>query len=689
MKALKEHQPLLLFRVGPVDICAPVTEVDSIVVPQELTQIPHQAPSILGVFHYRNQTVSVISMHMKFGLPQPEEGGQGRIIMATTRRGLTGFLVDEIYEVTSDYEYDWRAPPRYVNGNVFDSTLLWEDKLILNTDFDRLQAMDEAAPLTAWVKEHRSEAQGAQAEEIGDEALADTGPEAPEALNTDAAESAQLLKLTDSKAEEVQEDGPVNDESAAERESPKLLPAAVTPLVTKSDVAWAARAPLNEAEDSSSPVGEGIEESSRMLALPPAASPAEEFAGNEMVEPTATSLDDVEADETITESLEAQEFIGEEENTAAFAEYEAEVMEDVQADEAVNQPEETVLPFAIQEEETDLESALEQATALLDDFDGHDEHDDFVQTDAVITPYENSDERMQESMPVVSPFEETDDHLSTGQITAKNEKVLIDDADAGDRSYISDVLGEDAVTEPKSSPVINPPNRWPLAVAAAILIMIGGAWTIWSGLQSGSFSLDKAWVDDIVERGVQNSKEKSIITFPAELGRKSAPNDQSDETLMETSSEPSAEVDGRNTSSALENTNGEVQDRGGGGSEMAKASDPPIDKIDDGLARQVKTSEEQAIAPALVVEDVTFAPLAPLENKQENMTPLATGSGIHLVVKGDTLWHLSSFYLSTPYKYFDIARLSRIKNPDRIYPGDLVRYRDDVDLPAYAPQLKR
>ncbi len=46
---------------------------------------------------------------------------------------------------------------------------------------------------------------------------------------------------------------------------------------------------------------------------------------------------------------------------------------------------------------------------------------------------------------------------------------------------------------------------------------------------------------------------------------------------------------------------------------------------------------------------------------------------IHKIVKGDTLWGIAKRYINDPYRYPELARLSKIKNPDRIYPGNRVR----------------
>ncbi len=46
---------------------------------------------------------------------------------------------------------------------------------------------------------------------------------------------------------------------------------------------------------------------------------------------------------------------------------------------------------------------------------------------------------------------------------------------------------------------------------------------------------------------------------------------------------------------------------------------------------------------------------------------------IHIVTKGDTLWHIAKQYVNNPFRYPELARLSNIKNPDLIYPGNRVR----------------
>jgi len=45
---------------------------------------------------------------------------------------------------------------------------------------------------------------------------------------------------------------------------------------------------------------------------------------------------------------------------------------------------------------------------------------------------------------------------------------------------------------------------------------------------------------------------------------------------------------------------------------------------------------------------------------------------VHVVVKGDTLWHIAKRYIDNPWRYPELAKLSKIKNPDLIYPGNKI-----------------
>jgi chemotaxis signal transduction protein/nucleoid-associated protein YgaU len=95
------------------------------------------------------------------------------------------------------------------------------------------------------------------------------------------------------------------------------------------------------------------------------------------------------------------------------------------------------------------------------------------------------------------------------------------------------------------------------------------------------------------------------------------------------------------------------------------------------------TPERSAPAPSdpIVWRVETNDFILTIERPQPGTPPAspAPGAGIqenvHVVVPGDTLWHIARRYLGDPFRYAELAELSRIKNPDLIYPGDIVRIR--------------
>jgi chemotaxis signal transduction protein len=77
-------------------------------------------------------------------------------------------------------------------------------------------------------------------------------------------------------------------------------------------------------------------------------------------------------------------------------------------------------------------------------------------------------------------------------------------------------------------------------------------------------------------------------------------------------------------------------------------------------------------------EDFTLTVVRPAPPVKEaaardTRTKWTTDELIHIVVRGDTLWDIAAHYLGDPFRYPELAELSRIKDPHWIYPGDVIR----------------
>lgn len=84
-----------------------------------------------------------------------------------------------------------------------------------------------------------------------------------------------------------------------------------------------------------------------------------------------------------------------------------------------------------------------------------------------------------------------------------------------------------------------------------------------------------------------------------------------------------------------------------------------------------------------VSEEAIFTIILPVENiqpvegnsdsKPSSEPPPTREIIIYTVVKGDTFWSIAGRYVNNPYKYTELAKQNKVKNPNLIYPGNKIR----------------
>lgn len=102
--------------------------------------------------------------------------------------------------------------------------------------------------------------------------------------------------------------------------------------------------------------------------------------------------------------------------------------------------------------------------------------------------------------------------------------------------------------------------------------------------------------------------------------------------------------------------------------------------VDDNQEEMMTTiSEPEKIKDKIIIEntvaEISVETLKPNEITKPIIKKKLINEVIHTVVKGDTLWAIAKKYVKNPFLYPELARLSNIKNPHRIYPGNRVRIR--------------
>ena len=101
-------------------------------------------------------------------------------------------------------------------------------------------------------------------------------------------------------------------------------------------------------------------------------------------------------------------------------------------------------------------------------------------------------------------------------------------------------------------------------------------------------------------------------------------------------------------------------------------SEARFNTTQDATKPQPAETEATEVAQTDEKKSITVTEAAIEKNIVKKEPVVRSNRVIHIVVKGDTLWHIAKRYIHDPFKYKQLARLSRIKNPDLIYPGNRI-----------------
>ncbi|MDH5327766.1 MAG: LysM peptidoglycan-binding domain-containing protein [Gammaproteobacteria bacterium] len=92
-----------------------------------------------------------------------------------------------------------------------------------------------------------------------------------------------------------------------------------------------------------------------------------------------------------------------------------------------------------------------------------------------------------------------------------------------------------------------------------------------------------------------------------------------------------------------------------------------IEWMERKLKQQDSQMEEYKASIEQIGNDVTIVLNQPKQGRDTKQEI------VHVVVKGDTLWDIAKRYIQNPFRYKELAKLSKIKNPHKIYPGMRVK----------------
>jgi len=146
VEQMHHEKSLLLFRVEPYRICVPSVDVEAIITVPIFRSIPYAPYAMRGVFSYRGQIASIISLRRKFGLHDYKDANTGQLVLTRISCGLTGFWVDEVLDIVASTGDDVIVLPVLSRLTVFDHFLILEDRIAQYSTFEQIYKAPDASP---------------------------------------------------------------------------------------------------------------------------------------------------------------------------------------------------------------------------------------------------------------------------------------------------------------------------------------------------------------------------------------------------------------------------------------------------------------------------------------------------------------------------------------------------------------
>lgn len=116
----KEVKQFVAFKVGDQKFGADIHKVSIIEKPLNYARVPTASEYIKGVVNLRGEIIPIMSIRLKFGLPEIDVDDDTRIIIFKFGEALLGIVVDEVDEVISLKESDIESVTSITNDRSLD-----------------------------------------------------------------------------------------------------------------------------------------------------------------------------------------------------------------------------------------------------------------------------------------------------------------------------------------------------------------------------------------------------------------------------------------------------------------------------------------------------------------------------------------------------------------------------------------
>jgi len=110
------RKSLVGFMVGDVRYAVRIGDVQEIVTPTVLTELPHAPPAIAGVADHREQVIPILDLRVRFGLPRLRDHLRSKWILVRVEDKTMGLAVDRVTDVFGTGGMEIRPAPALGGG---------------------------------------------------------------------------------------------------------------------------------------------------------------------------------------------------------------------------------------------------------------------------------------------------------------------------------------------------------------------------------------------------------------------------------------------------------------------------------------------------------------------------------------------------------------------------------------------
>jgi purine-binding chemotaxis protein CheW len=136
---------IVTFQVGTEVFALDILKVHEIIRFQQLTRVPNLPSYVEGVLNLRGKVIPVVGLRQRIGLERKEPSSTTKIIVATVKDDVLGFMVDSVSEVLRIAADTVEPAPRLGEGGqrYVSGVGKVNNQLLLLLDLDKLLSEEE------------------------------------------------------------------------------------------------------------------------------------------------------------------------------------------------------------------------------------------------------------------------------------------------------------------------------------------------------------------------------------------------------------------------------------------------------------------------------------------------------------------------------------------------------------------